>query len=112
MRLRFSATVMLLAGCATAPPVEPVSPPAQQVVVVEKPIIVEKRVVVEKPVIVERRVIVEKPIAAPHRPRRSPCAGLLEPACKAPTCRWVKHARPTDTHGRPLTDYCRLRGKA
>lgn len=45
-------------------------------------------------------------------PGKSPCAGLLEAACKRPTCLWVKHASPTDKHGRPVKDYCRLAGKA
>lgn len=139
MRVRALIVASMIAGCANAPPAEPVAlptpppPPETRVVVVEKPVIVEKRVIVEKPVpgppvVIERPLppqtpppvptVPPPPAAKPHArpiakaPGRSPCAGLLEAACKAPTCRWVKHARPKDKHGRPLRDYCRLRGKA
>tara|TARA_R110000868_G_scaffold936_4_gene7155 strand:- start:2877 stop:3230 length:354 start_codon:yes stop_codon:yes gene_type:complete len=106
-----------LSGCAQPPPPEIVSPPAQ-VVVVEKPVIVEKRVVIERPVpapppkplIIEKRVVVVRP--ALKKPGKSPCAGLLELACKKPACTWVKHTKLVDKGGRALRDYCRISGKA
>lgn len=55
------------------------------------------------------------PSSSPKQPvaKVAACKGLPKASCGAARgCRWVDYAKATDKNGRPLTDYCRVAGRA
>jgi hypothetical protein len=118
MRFHFAfvaLAVLAVTACASDPPTQaPVtvvtSPP--KVVVIEKPA-PPKVVYVEKPVYVVKPAPPPKIVKVPVPKAPSHCKGLPQLACiNVAGCQWIKHSLPTDKHGRPLTDYCRLKATA